>query len=256
MINLTLKQNKTPTYRRANQAKKSKRLYRILPAVMGLIASLLVIAFVASLLFSRYGGFTIKVKEYGDNDYALTLCEEDSFLHPTSKLSAVEVKNINNISYVALPDNLNDVNGAHNGKNYLAYTFYIKNVGTKECSYEYSLSITQATLGVDAAVRVRIYFNPDYYKAATGEYDRNGRFTDYAKPKTGGNGAPETDMGDRVMTNFTSHDTVVKAKIDGFAPNDIAKMTVVIWLEGDDPDCTDDVMGGSFRTDMNIEIVS
>lgn len=240
----------------AKAAKQSRRIKRILPSVISLIAALLVVVYVLSLLFSQYGSFTITVKDFGDRSYALSLSENHSFRQSTSRLNAVAIKDVDNVTYTNLPDDLNDVDGAHNGENYLAYTFYVKNVGEKECNYKYTMSIVQATVGVDAAVRVRIYFNPDYYKAESGTYTHSGAYTDYAKPKTGGNGQPEIDPGNRVMTNFYSNDVVVTKQISSFKPGDIAKMTVVIWLEGEDPDCTDDVLGGRFKTDMDVEIVS
>lgn len=241
--------------RRAQAAKQSNRYRKIVPSVVGVLAAFMLIVYVASLLFSQYGSFTIHIKEYGDRAYALTLAENDVFAQASSKLTAKELKNVNNITYTNLPNNLNDIDGSHNGENYLAYTFYLKNAGEKECSYTYSLLISQATVGIDAAVRVRIYFNPDYYKSATGKRVHSGAYTDYAKPKTGGNGLPEVDPGNRVMTNFVNNDVAVFARVDGFQPGDIAKFTVVIWLEGEDPDCTDDVLGGQLKTDMDIAIV-
>lgn len=242
--------------RNASEAKVSRRYKRIIPAVGGLSLALLLVVYVIALLVTQHGSFTISVKDYGDRSLSLALSENDSFKHSTSTLKATEVVNMNNITYTALPDDLNDVNGSHNGENYLAYTFYVKNTGEKKCSYNYSLMITRATVGIDAAVRVRIYYDPNYYVAETGEYGLSGDYTDYAKPKTGGNGMPETDPGNRVMTNFFSNDIVAKERKDNFAPGDISKFTVVIWLEGEDPDCTDDVLGGQFKVDMNMEIVN
>lgn len=240
---------------RARQTKRTRRLARLLPPMLGLAAAVLLIIYVASLLFSQYGSFTISVKDYGDRNYALALSETDAFLQTTSRLTAKEVKNINNITYTALPNDLNDVNGAHNGENYLAYTFYVKNTGERVCRYRYSLGITQATLGIDSAVRVRIYDTPDYYRAEEDTYTHSGSYVDYAKPKTGGNGLPEVDPGDRTMVNFVSDEIVAEVQSELFHPGDIAKITVVIWLEGEDPDCTDDVLGGHFRSDMQFEIV-
>lgn len=239
----------------ALQTKRVRRLRRLLPSVMGLAASLLLIVYVVSLLVTQYGSFTISVKDYEDRNYALALSENDSFKKSSSTLKAREVLNANNITYTNLPDDLNDIDGAHNGENYLAYTFYLKNTGEKACSYQYQLDITRATVGVDGAVRVRIYYTPDYYDAASGEYNYGGAYIDYAKPKTGGNGLPEVDPGNRVMTNFLSSDVVAQGQKDGFQPGDISKFTVVIWLEGEDPDCTDDVLGGQFQVDMNIEVL-
>ena len=137
----------------------------------------------------------------------------------------------------------------------MAYTFYLKNTGTLEFSYDYKLLISKMTADLDSAVRVRLYFTPFYYTAESGVYDYVGKYVDYAKPKTGGNGAPEVDPVDRVMTNFSSSGVVTEGQIDGFKPGDISKVTVVIWIEGNDPDCTDDLLGGEFKLDMLFEIV-
>lgn len=242
--------------RNATETQRIRKLRKIIPPVIGVIIALLLILYVVSLLFSRYGSFTIRAKDYSNREYALSLCENDKFRRHSSRLVATEVKEMDNISGLTLPTNLNDTNGAHNGKNYLAYTFYVMNSGEKTCSYKYSLVITRATVGIDAAARIRVYHNADYFKTETGEYTYSGDYTDYAKPQTGGNGEPEVDPDNRVMTNFVSNDIIAEGTADNFAPGDMAKMTVVIWLEGDDPDCTDDVLGGQLKVDMVIEITS
>lgn len=239
----------------AEDAKKTRVYRRIIPPFIAVAVILLVLIYIVSLLFSRLGSFTISVKDFGNREYALALCENDEFKKPVSRLNAAELREANNITYTNLPNDLNDSNGSHNGEDYLAYTFYIKNTGEKTCSYKYSLIITRATLGIDAAVRVRIYFNSDYYKAASDSYDYSSKYTEYAKPKTGGGGLPEVDPGNRTMTNFLSNDVIVENQIDNFYSGDIAKVTVVIWLEGEDADCNNDVLGGQFKTDMVIQIV-
>ena len=57
------------------------------------------------------------------------------------------------------------------------------------------------------------------------------------------------------MTNFESENLIVKKDVDNFASGDVAKITVVIWLEGDDPDCVDDILGGQLKIDMVMEIL-
>lgn len=242
--------------RSADSVKLHKRLKKLIPAIGGCAMSLLVVMYVVALMITQHGSFTISVKDYGDRSLSLTLSENDSFKQATSTLKAVEVVNMNNITYTALPTDLNDVNGSHNGENYLAYTFFVKNSGEKNCTYDYSLDITRATVDIDAAVRVRVYYEPFYYVAESDIYNNNGDYIDYAKPKTGGNGAPEIDPGGREMTNFLTNDTVMAGRTENFAVGDISKFTVVIWLEGEDPDCTDEVLGGQFKVEMNMEIIN
>lgn len=253
------KSKKTPSIvrRTANEVKTYRTMWKVIPAVSGVAVLLLVIVYIISLLFSKYGSFTVKVGDLKDHKYMLSLSESDRFLNPVSRLNSKAVKDITNIDGNNLPDDLNDVNGEHNGENYVAYTFYCKNTGADEVTYNYRLLISRKTVGIDAAIRVRVYYTPFYYTAENGEYNKDDRsYTDYAKPKTGGNGAPEIDPTNRVMTNFASSDTVMEGEVENFKPGDISKITVVIWIEGNDPDCTDDVLGGEFKVDMEMTVVS
>ncbi len=243
------------TLKSSAEAVRRSRYYRkVIPPIICAITLLLVILYLLSLALDGYGSFTISVKDYGNRKYALTLCENDNFKKISSRLNATPAKNIDNIAASILPSDLNDVNGSHNGENYIAYTFYVKNTGEEVCSYKYTLMISRATLGIDAAARVRLYFNADYYKAVADAYTYKSDYVDFAKPKTGGNGEPEIDPVNRKMTNFLSGDVITEAVVNDFQPGDISKITVVIWLEGNDPDCTDDVLGGQFKTDMVFEI--
>lgn len=249
------KQPLSTATRNGEEVRRSRRLRRIIPPIIGVLVMVLIIVYVVSLLFSRYGSFTISVKDNTDKKYSLILSENENFRRTSAKLTATAAKNITNISGNSLPNTLNDTNGAHNGENYLAYTFYVKNTGEAACRYRYNLVITRATLGIDSAARIRVYYNPEFYKAASDSYNYSGDYTDYAKPKTGGNGEPEIDPPDKVMTNFHSEDIIVQNEIDNFEVGDIGKITVVIWLEGDDPDCVDDILGGQLKVDMTLEII-
>lgn len=242
--------------RSAGEVKRYRVYTRVIPAVMGVILALMALVYVISLLFNRYGSFTVTVRDFNDRNYMLSLCENDRFNTATSMLNSKAAKNVTNISRTSLPENLNDVNGEHNGDNYVAYTFYLKNTGTASYSYDYTLNISRATLNIDSAVRVRLYFTPDYYKAETEQINYGGAYTEYAKPKTNGNGLPETEIDGTVMTNFVSSEVITNGRVDNFNPGDMAKITVVIWIEGDDPDCTDDLLGGQFKVDMIMSIVS
>ena len=251
---LEKKETSAELRRTVNGVRRIRRYRKILPPIIGASTLFLVMLYIVSLMFSRYGSFTVTVKDYEDRKYAIALSEGDDFRYSTSHLNAAAATNITNIDGNDLPEDLNDTNGMHNGENYLAYTFYVKNTGEVACSYRYSLIISRATMGVDAAARVRVYFDGDYYKAESDTYRYDGTYTDYAKPKTGGNGQPEVDPDGRVMTNFKSGDVIMESEKSGFAPGDMSKVTVVIWLEGNDPDCTDDVLGGQFKVDMVFEI--
>ena len=63
-----------------------------------------------------------------------------------------------------------------------------------------------------------MYYTPFYYDSVTNQYDINGDYTDYAKPRTGGNGQPEVDPDNRVMTNFAASGSVPRGGWPGLSP--------------------------------------
>ena len=102
-------------------------------------------------------------------------------------------------------------------------------------TYEYQVVIANMTQGIEQAVRVRLYVN--------------GEATDYARTRSDGTG-PEPGT-----TEFVSESVVARTQITDFAPGDITKYTVVIWLEGNDPECIDNILGGEFKVDMSMSII-
>ena len=48
---------------------------------------------------------------------------------------------------------------------------------------------------------------------------------------------------------------VAKEKVEDFSPQARDKYTVVIWLEGNDPDCVDDIIGGQIKFGMDFNII-
>ena len=58
-----------------------------------------------------------------------------------------------------LPENLDDLDGSHNGKDYIAYTFYVRNNGNADFDYRYELNVKEVTRNLDSAIRVGMYYN-------------------------------------------------------------------------------------------------
>ena len=51
---------------------------------------------------------------------------------------------------------------------------------------------------------------------------------------------------------FYDDDIAVLEQREKISPGEKDKYTVVIWLEGDDPDCIDDIIGGEIKMEMKI----
>lgn len=78
----------------------------------------------------------------------------------------------------------------------------------------------------------------------------DGEPTIYAKLSS--KGTPEVGT-----TPFYSKNQIMVQHIKNFKPGDVHKYTIVLWLEGKDVDCTNEIIGGEFRAHMsfNSEII-
>lgn len=226
--------------RRTAQETKTYRLQKkILTTALACMISLAMVLFIGAALYKDTGSFTVGVNKVDIQKYGLTLSETRDMAYSNSRLNASISERITNISIRDLPENLDMIDGEHNGANYIAYTFYLQNVSLDEdagpISYEYELTISNVVKGLDEAVRVRLY--------------KDGEYVDYAKTKSNGTG-PEPDT-----TEFYSLGVVTKQRVDNFKRGDKAKFTVVIWLEGDDPDCVDRVIDGLANFEMTFKVI-
>ncbi len=222
--------------RTAKEARDYRVVMKILSTALALLLLLLAILYIWAALYKRTGSFTVSLDKVEMTKYGLTLAETRDMRYNTSHLNADIVKDMTNIAEEWLPDNLDAVDGEHNGENYLAYTFYLQNAGEVPLAYEYAVSISNITNGLDEAIRIRLY--------------RDGVATTYAKTKSNG-GGPESEF----VKEFYSVSDVVRERVDEFVPGQTSRFTIVIWIEGNDPDCTDPLIGGRMKIDMNIRAI-
>ena len=222
--------------RTAKETKRHVVVMRILGLLVILLVAVIAIAYAISYFYDKYGSFTVKINKYDMMRQGLTLSETPEYDKTNSVLNANIVYDMTNISGEDLPDNLDMVNGSHNGESYIAYTFYLINAGDDTISYESEMTLENVTNHVDEAVRVAIWVN--------------GEKTVYGKTKSDGSGK-EGDCDEE----FTSSTVVMKSGRESFKPQAKDKYTVVIWLEGNDPDCTDALIGGTLKLGMDFKIV-
>ena len=220
--------------RTAAEVKRYRVLTRVLPIAMSIAVVTLALVYTITTMYTKFGSFTVTVNKYDNVAHALTLSETPDFKDMTSRLNAASSQEITNISAASLPLDLDNINGSHNGDNYMAYTFYCRNAGTEAVTYEYELYIANMTLEIEDAARVRLYVNGDY--------------EDYAKTRNDGQGAePGT-------TEFLTEKTILRKELH-LTPGEYTKFTIVVWLEGDDPECVDTILGGIFKIDMNMSVL-
>ena len=199
---------------------------------LGMLISLSVIYLFLYVVYEG-GRFTITLDKNMSNRKNIFLSVDGNSKSKTRKLSADTIDYMDNISIKWLPNNLDtEANGAHNGDNYIAYTFYVVNDGDEEVHYWYEININDTIRDVDEAIRIMIY--------------KNGKPTVYAKKNRATKKAePDTSM-------FVSDSIAVLEQRKNFKPKSKDKYTIVVWVEGDDPECNNDLLGGEIRMQMDI----
>ncbi len=220
----------------ASKVKRKNKIVKIAKLVLLiLVLSLLILYVVASIVYNS-GNFSVTLDKNLYLERNIIIYDNPDYKVFRSELFAKTLEYIDNISYKWLPNDLNDHNGSHNGENYVAYTFYIENQGKYVSDYWSEMIIDSAIKNVDEAIRIRVY--------------KNGENITYAKLAS--NGKPEKET-----VAFKSDTLVNLEHVENFAPGDIDKYTVVIWLEGNDPECTDNILGGEIKIHMafNSEFV-
>lgn len=222
--------------RTAKEARRHKIVMRFLGVLVTVLVALVAVAYAVSYFYEKYGSFTVKVNKYDMINQGLTLSETPEYDKTNATLNADILYDMTNISGEDIDKNVDMVNGSHNGKNYIAYTFYLINSGDDTITYKGTLNMEHITGGVDEAIRVSVY--------------KNGEKTVYGKTKSDGSGK-ESDCD----CEFEASTVVMTTKTENFKPDAKDKYTIVIWLEGNDPDCVDDIVGGSMKMSMNFEIV-
>lgn len=221
--------------RSATEVKRYTVKQKIVRTAIATMIILLVIVYLITVLYTKTGSFTVSINKFDATQYALTLSDTKDFYTQTALLNAEISKEITNISEAWLPEDLDTIDGAHNGDNYVAYTFYLKNAGDAVVKYKYQMYIVNVQNNLDEAIRIRLYIN--------------GEWTNYARTNADGTG-PEPGT-----TAFTTERIVTQGSVIGFEPGQVTKYTVVIWIEGDDPECVDDLMGGELKVAMDFDIV-
>lgn len=201
-------------------------------AILITLLFLIIIYFILRTIYDL-GDFIISLDPQQDIEGGLVMYESIDSKNERKILKADKLEFMDNISINWLPANIqNEADGAHNGENYIAYTFYLENKGSDVIDYWYNIHIDDVIKNVDKAVRVMIYLNDER--------------TVYAK-------ANETTNNPENGTKaFYSETEVLLEERQNFNPGNVDKITIVIWIEGDDPDCVDDLIGGEMKMTMKI----
>lgn len=217
----------------SEKMKERDKKIRIVKIAILIMALFLIIIYFILRVFLETGDFTISLDQEFAKSEGIIMYENSSNKIDRRILKAQKVEFMDNISVKWLPQDIDKTGeGAHNGDNYLAYTFYLENKGAETVNYWYEVKIDEVIKNVDEAVRIAIY--------------RNGERTIYAKPNS------RTGEAEDGTTKFYSASSVCVEPRRDFKSGDIDRFTIVIFIEGDDPECQDNLIGGEMKMHMDI----
>ncbi len=257
--------------------------YCVLGVLFLTITSIVVIAY----LGSRIGNYTIQLRQDGRQ---ISLASSYDFKDPTTRLRAETLSDTAPISVQELPgddildaytnsgnhhgDALNQVNsegydvGSHG--NYMAYTFFMKNMGDVDLNYSVAINLEGLESSMqsngeihtlDEVIRIRLYQN-------LMSFDESGNVITSHESKTYAKASSESFSADdnrewvgreddgfgKAIAFSYSSAALIYMEDQSILANEMVRFTVVIWLEGDDPDCNGEIpVGSSIQLGMNID---
>ena len=242
-------------------------------ALLGALLLMLLALFLFSTVTQMRGHFTINMSD-GLFKEGFVLSETKDFRETTTHLFCIPAENVPCVSINHLPDDLDTIDGQHN-ENYFAYTFYCRNEGESTVAYEWSIALNSESKNMPDACWVMIFENGkmQFYakpNRKTGEQEALPAFGDNSRgylgaplkefsknPKLQYQTIKQTENFDYVRVvplSFVSDTIVAEGLQEGVGPGDVNKYTVVIWLEGDDPECNDDLIGGHIGMEFRFQM--
>lgn len=225
--------NKEKIKLNSEKIRERDRKIRVIKAgLLMMLVFLIIIYFILRIVYET-GYFTVSLDPSFAKKSGLVMYESIENREERKILKATKVEFMDNISVKWLPDNLNDeADGSHNGEDYLAYTFYLENKGSDPINYWYSIMIDEVIRNVDRAIRIMVYHNGE--KKIYAQANRT-------------TGEPEDGT-----EKFRSDTEIALENRQGMQPGEIDKFTIVVYLEGDDPECDDSLIGGEMKMHMDI----
>jgi len=238
-------------------------------------AGLLMLAlFGLSAVTELQGHFTVSMSDDLFRE-GFTLSETKDFRNPTTHLFSTPAEGVPCVSIMDIPKDVHQIDGEHNDT-YFAYTFYVRNEGESPQGLEWSLQIRGESRDLSEAAWIMIFVDdemsfyakrnqttggqemlpaPDDTSRAYGEAplyefakDPQLQYEAIVSPKgfTYWRIKPYPFMGDAL---------VQAGQFTGIVPGEVHKFTVVLWLEGDDPDCTNDRIGGHLGLEFEMNLI-
>ena len=219
---------------KARKEKKKRARRKVLKVLLAVTVLFLINIYIILAIFYRGENFTITLDSEHGREASLIIYERKG--HSEEWRNFLRTDDIEFFTDISgdwiTPDVDNEGDGSHNGKNYIAYRFYAENRGQDTINYWATIKIDDVVRNVDEAIRIMVFKNGNKVT-----YAKNNRQTGQPEPNT---------------VPFRNEDTVMLEVAENFKVGDVDKYTVVIWVEGDDPECKNDLIGGEIKMHMTL----
>ncbi len=231
-----------------------------LSMLLSLAGLFLLTAFGWSIVTEQAGSFTINLTSKMIME-GFSLSDTEDFENKTTRLFSEKVKDLTNITIKDIPENIDETDGIHNGDNYVAHTFYIMNEGEEPAAYTYELKLVDETKDVSSAMWIMFFEDDEQLVfARMSDNDKAEGVLGYDEVAPFHSSAYneeqyiyENGLYGLLTTPFESDSVICSGFVDEIGVGEIRKYTVVIWVEGNDPNCTNDILGGYAKLRLDFE---
>lgn len=228
--------------------------------------------------------FTISVDGY---DRGFHISETLNPANWVSSLKCEPAVGVPCVSIQDIPENVTTIDGEHHDT-YFAYTFYCRYENKSDntpANYIWKLNLNEETKDLSTATWIMIFHDDNI------DDDVEGKMEFYAEVGADGlteaipavgteyevgayTGAPLMefcadpesqyelieegtyyDYYRVIPKDFVSDSVAAEGSYTGMNNEDIHKFTIVMWLEGDDPECTDEMIGAHIGMNFKIQLV-
>lgn len=229
------------------------KLLRI--STVAIIVSLILLLMFAGFTIygNKVGNFVINVGPQGDIKLSLSVKQDLS--EQTDRLVYGSLTELNDTSYGFLPDNLVE-NGLGNisdtkDSRYLAYSFYLINNSDRAVDYDMSMTLIDTVGDPLGMIRIMVI---EGTSLAT---DSSNRIYALTESSVENQRSLQKELEKitpyRTQPFLTDGKNLFSITARDFQANAFIRYTIVIWLEGCDPDCDDRHIGDRVKTQLNIK---
>ena len=216
-----------------------------------------------TLYGDKVGNFTVILKE---DKVKISACLSKDFKSDiTSRFDVPGIEYLSATTYHDLPDSLPQGVGIKNDeqRKYMAFSFYLINFTKQEIGYDLSIEILDELAGTkdknykpSDALRILILAENEMDDNLEGNKSLKEDGMVYARQESSQAGIDElkaANYPEGKVTYFLDDSVIVKQQGISFKEGGVRKYTVVIWLEGYDISCKNELIGGRLKMRMNFK---